>query len=156
MARNPVRLYGPLVELSRLQGELNRLFQVFVETHNRGAGPSSSWDPSLDVLDDGQSIRVLLELPGVEPEDVRVTIRGRVVTIRGQKKGRIRTREGMRFFCMERYFGSFVKSIPLPRPVNSHLAKTRMKNGLLEIILPRVPDLREKEIEIPVHPGQEE
>jgi HSP20 family protein len=62
----------------------------------------------------------------------------------------------MRFFCMERYFGTFVKSIPLPRPVNSHHARTRMKAGILEIILPRVPDLREKEIEIPVRAGEEE
>ena len=76
--------------------------------------------------------------------------------VRGTKKGRIRSKEGMRFFCMERYFGSFVKSIPLPRPVNSHHAVTRMKNGLLEVLLPRVPDLREKEIEIPVQPEQEE
>jgi HSP20 family protein len=155
LARNPVRLYGPLVELSRLQGELNRLFQVFVETHNRGAGPSSSWDPSLDVLDDGQSIRVLLELPGVEPEDVRVTIRGRVVTIRGQKKGRIRTREGMRFFCMERYFGNFVKSVPIPRPVNTREAKAFFRQGLLEVVLPRVPDMREKEHEISVRPEED-
>jgi HSP20 family protein len=150
MARNPVRLYGPMVELSRLQGELNRLFQVFVESHNRGAGPSSSWDPSLDVLDDGHTIRVLLELPGVEPEDVRVSIRGRILTIRGQKKGRIRAREGMRFFCMERYFGNFVKSVPLPRPVNTREAKAHFREGLLEVMLPRVPDMREKEHEISV------
>ena len=56
----------------------------------------------------------------------------------------------MRFFCMERYFGGFVKSVPLPRPVNSHHAKRRrLKNGLLEVLLPRVPDLREKEIRDP-------
>jgi HSP20 family protein len=150
LARNTVRLYGPLVELSRLQGELNRLFQAFVESHNRAAGPSSSWDPSLDVLDDGRTIRILFELPGVEPEDVRVTIRGRVLTVRGQKKGRIRAREGMRFFCMERYFGNFVKSVPLPRPVNTREAKAVFRQGLLEVVLPRVPDMREKEHEIPV------
>jgi HSP20 family protein len=155
MVKRTAKFYGPIVELSRLQGELNRLFAAFVET-NKGGAPASSWDPNVDVLDDGQMIKILAELPGVEAADVKVSIRGRVVMIRGTKKGRIRTREGMRFFCMERYFGSFMKSIPLPRPVNSHLAKTRMKNGLLEVLLPRVPDLREKEIEIPVQPDQEE
>jgi HSP20 family protein len=110
----------------------------------------------VDVLDDGEVIRILVELPGIEADDVKVTIRGRVVMIRGTKKGRIRTKEGMRFFCMERYFGGFLKSVAIPRPVNSHHAKTRMKNGLLEVILPRVPDLREKEIEIPVLPEPEE
>ncbi|HEY1435359.1 MAG TPA: Hsp20/alpha crystallin family protein [Thermoanaerobaculia bacterium] len=156
MVKRTARFYGPIVELSRLQGELNRLFAAFVETNDKGATPASSWDPNVDVVDDGESIRILAELPGVEAEDVRVSIRGRVVMIRGTKKGRVRTKEGMRFFCMERYFGSFVKSIPLPRPVNSHHARTRIQNGLLEVFLPRVPDLREKEIEIPVRSEQEE
>ena len=156
MVRRTANFYGPMVELSRLQSELNRLFAAFVETNNRGTAPASSWDPNVDVMDDGDKIRILVELPGIEAPDVKVTIRGRVVMVRGTKKGRIRAKEGMRFFCMERYFGSFVKSIPLPRPVNSHQAKTRLKNGVLEVILPRVPDLREKEIEIAVPPEQEE
>jgi HSP20 family protein len=56
---------------------------------------------------------------------------------------------------MERYFGSFVKSVPLPRPVNTHQAGTRMKNGLLEIVLPHVPDQREKEHELNVKDEEE-
>jgi HSP20 family protein len=139
-----------MVELSRLQRELNRLFSVFVESNNSVVAPASAWDPSVDVVDDGEKIRVLFELPGVEPGDVKVTVRGRVVTVRGNKKGRIRPREGIRFFCMERYFGSFVKSVPLPRPVNCRQAESKLAMGLLEIVLPRVPDLREKEVEIPV------
>jgi len=154
--RAAARFYGPIVELSRLQSELNRLFAAFVESNDRGAAPASSWDPNVDVVDDGESIRILVELPGVEASDVRVSIRGKVVLVRGTKKGRIRAKEGMRFFCMERYFGAFIKSIPLPRPVNSHHARTQMKNGLLEILLPRVPDMREKEIEIPVRAEPEE
>jgi len=156
MVKRTARFYGPIIELSRLQSELNRLFAAFVETNDKGGTPASSWDPNVDVLDDGEVIRILVELPGVEADDVKVSIRGRVVMIRGTKKGRIRTKEGMRFFCMERYFGGFLKSVAIPRPVNSHHAKTRMKNGLLEVILPRVPDLREKEIEIPVRPEPEE
>ena len=143
------RFYGPLVELSRLQSELNRLFSLFVES-NKSASSGSSWDPNVDVLDDGKNVRVLIELPGVEAEDVGVAIRGRVLTVRGTKKGRTRTREGIRFFCMERYFGTFVKSVPLPRPVNTHRAVTKLKDGLLEVVLPCVPDLREKELAITV------
>lgn len=153
--RRPARLYGPMVELSRLQTELNRLFAAFVETKGGVGQAASGWDPNVDLLDDGERVRVLIELPGVEANDVRVSIRGRVLTVRGTKKGKIRTREGIRFFCMERYFGSFVKSIPLPRPVNTHQAGTRMKNGLLEIILPHVPDQREKDYELTVENGDE-
>ena len=150
-----MKFYGPMVELSRLQGELNRLFAAFVESNKSVAGATTSWDPSIDVVDDGEKLRVLVELPGVEPEDVRVAIRGRVLTIRGTKKGRVRAREGVRFFCMERYFGTFVKSVSLPRPVNNREAKTVLRNGLLEVILPRVPDQREKEYEVQVSGGDE-
>jgi HSP20 family protein len=149
------RFYGPLVELSRLQSELNRLFSLFVES-NKSASSGSSWDPNVDLLDDGKNVRVLIELPGVEAEDVQVTIRGRVLTARGTKKGRIRSREGIRFFCMERYFGAFVKSVPLPRPVNTHRATTKLKDGLLEVVFPCVPDLREKELAIAVVNEEEE
>ena len=151
-----MRLYGPIVELSRLQGELNRLFAAFVESNKTVAGATTAWDPSVDLVDDGEKLRVLVELPGVEPGDVKVAIRGRILTIRGTKKGRVRAREGVRFFCMERYFGSFVKSVSLPRPVNNREAKTVLKNGLLEVILPRVPDQREREYEVPVSGGDED
>jgi HSP20 family protein len=153
--RAVARLYGPMVELSRLQSELNRLFAAFVETRGGVGAAASGWDPNVDLLDDGENVRVLIELPGVEANDVRVSIRGRVLTVRGTKKGKIRTREGLRFFCMERYFGGFVKSVPLPRPVNTHQAETRMKNGLLEVVLPHVPDQREKEHELDVKNEEE-
>jgi HSP20 family protein len=144
-----------MVELSRLQSELNRLFATFVES-NQGAGATAtSWDPNVDVMDDGQKLRVLIEVPGVDAEDVTVTVRGRVLTVRGTKKGRTRTREGIRFFCMERYFGGFVKSVSLPRAVNTHQARTVLKDGLLEILLPQVPDQREREYEIPVRAEEE-
>jgi HSP20 family protein len=144
-----------MVELSRLQSELNRLFATFVET-NQGAGAAATaWDPNVDVMDDGKQLRVLIECPGIDAEDVRVTVRGRVLTVRGTKKGRTRTREGIRFFCMERYFGGFVKSVALPRAVNTHQARTSLKDGLLEIVLPHVPDQREREYEIPVKATEE-
>ena len=150
-----LRLFGPMIELSRLQREVNRLFTLFVESNNPVVAPSSAWDPSVDIVDDGEKIRILLELPGVEAGDLRVAVRGRVVTVRGTKRGRTRAREGIRFSCMERYFGAFVKSVSLPRPVNSRQAKSKLSRGLLEIALPRVPDLREKEIEITVKPEEE-
>ena len=150
-----LRFFGPMVELSRLQREVNRLFTTFVESNNPVVSPASGWDPSVDVVEDGEKVRVLVELPGVDAADVKVTVRGRVVTVRGNKRGRTRAREGLRFFCMERYFGTFVKSVPLPRPVNPRQAKSRLSRGLLEVVFPRVPDLREKEVEIAVRTEEE-
>jgi HSP20 family protein len=150
-----LKIFGPMVELSRLQREVNRLFSIFVESNNPVVAPASAWDPSVDIVDDGERIRILFELPGIEAGDLKLTIRGRVLTVRGNKRGKTRPREGLRFYCMERYFGSFLKSVPLPRPVNSRQAKTRLSRGLLEVVLPRVPDLREKEVEVPIKSEEE-
>ena len=150
-----LRFFGPMVELSRLQSEVNRLFTLFVESNNPVIAPTSGWDPSVDIVDDGERIRIVFELPGVDAADVKVTVRGRVVTVRGNKRGKTRPRGGLRFFCMERYFGSFVKSVPLPRPVNTRQAKSKLSRGLLEVVLPRVPDMREKEVEIAVKSEEE-
>ncbi len=150
-----LKFFGPMVELSRLQREVNRLFSLFVESNNPVVAPASAWDPSVDIVDDGETIRVLFELPGVEASDVKVTVRGRVVTVRGTKRGRTRPREGLRFYCMERYFGAFVKSVSVPQPVNARQAKSTLSRGLLEVVLPRVPDLREKEVEIAVKSEEE-
>jgi HSP20 family protein len=150
-----LKIFGPMVELSRLQREVNRLFSIFVESNNPVVAPASAWDPSVDIVDDGERIRILFELPGVEASDLKLTIRGRVLTVRGNKRGKTRPREGLRFYCMERYFGTFLKSVPLPRPVNSRQAKTRLSRGLLEVVLPRVPDLREKEVEVPIKSEEE-
>lgn len=150
-----LKFFGPMVELSRLQREVNRLFSIFVESNNPVVAPASSWDPSVDIVDDGEKIRILFELPGVEAGDLKVTIRGRVMTVRGTKRGKTRPREGIHFYCMERYFGTFLKSVPLPRPVNPRQARTKLSRGLLEVLLPRVPDLREKEVEVPVKSEEE-
>ena len=85
-----------------------------------------------------------------------MSVRGRVVTVRGDKRGRTRPREGLRSLH-GRYFGTFVKAVPLPRPVNTRRERRgrRLSRGLLEVVLPRVPDLREKEVEILVK-GEEE
>jgi HSP20 family molecular chaperone IbpA len=72
-----------MVELSRLQREVNQLFSAFVENNNPVTAPASGWDPSVDVVDDGETIRVLFELPGIEPGDVKVTVRGRSAEPRG-------------------------------------------------------------------------
>lgn len=153
--RRSGKFYGPMVELSRLQSELNRLFATFVETNQGGGATATSWDPNVDVMDDGQKLRVLIEVPGVDAEDVKVTVRARVLTVRGTKKGRTRNREGIRFSCIERYFGGFVKSVALPRAVNTHQARCLLKEGLLEIVLPHVPDQREREFEISVKAEEE-
>ena len=144
------KYFGPMVQISRLQAELNRLFAGIIETNRGSATAISTWDPSLDIVDDGETVQVIAEIPGVDASDLTLTLEGRNLTIRGNKRGRVRPRETVKFLCMERYFGSFVKAISLHVPVNPNKARAVMADGVLTITLPRVPDLRRKVAEISV------
>jgi HSP20 family protein len=135
------RRYSSVVIVSRLQGELNRLFQELVESVQSGLEPTA-WRPSVDVVETADSILVLAEVPGVAAADLRVEVEGNLVSIAGTKTPR-RPRSGrVRFQCVESGRGTFFKQVQLLHPVNSHRGTARLVDGLLTIEFPKVHDKR--------------
>jgi HSP20 family protein len=133
--------YSSVVAVSRLQGELNRLFQELVESLQAGLDPTA-WRPSIDVVETADSILVLAEVPGVAAADVRVEVEGNLLSIAGSKTPR-RPRAGSpRFQLVESGHGTFFKQVQLLHPVNSHRGTARLVDGLLTIEFPKVHDKR--------------
>ena len=148
--RRLTRFYGPLVELSRLQGELNRLFSLFVES-NKSVTSGSSWDPNVDVLEVAKEVRIVVEVPGLCPADLAVAAQGSRVRIRGSKRAEPPPGARPKYLCMERFFGEFEKVVPLPYAVNFKQASAMLHDGLLVVRLPRVLAERRHFVEIQIH-----
>jgi len=148
------RLFGPTVEIGRLQTELNRLFASILETHRAALSSHAMWDPGADVHEDEREIEVVIDLPGVAPADLSLKVQAGTLFLRGAKRPADRPARGVRFLCMERYFGEFEKVIPLPGPVNVREARARMKDGLLTVSFPRIADQRRRAFEIPVESAE--
>jgi HSP20 family protein len=138
------RLFGPMVEITRLQSELNRLFASILEGSRATLAAAATWDPSADILENASEILVVMEVPGVAPEDLFVGVRRGVVVVRGTKRPAERPADSTKFLCMERYFGEFEKTIALPAPVNLREAVATLRAGVLTIRFPRVVDQRDK------------
>lgn len=138
------RLFGPMVEITRLQAELNRLFASTLEGSRATLTAAATWDPSADILENADEILIVMEVPGVSREDLVVGVRRGVVLVRGSKKPAERPADSTRFLCMERFFGEFEKSIALPAPVNLRAAEASLREGILTIRFPRVVDQRDK------------
>lgn len=136
-----------MVEITRLHAELNRLFSSVIENQHSSA---ATWDPSTDVLQSETQITVILEVPGMEAGDLSLGFQSGNLHVRGHKRHDGRPRRPARFLCMERFFGEFVKIIPLPAAINAREAKATLEDGVLTICLPRVPDQRRRLVEIPV------
>ena len=134
-----------------LQREMNRLFDDFfgrdflVEPF-RGIG---DWRPALDVAETDTSVIVKADLPGLEAKDLDVSIRGDLLTIKGEKKEE-KEEKTKSFHRVERRYGSFERSVRLPATVKADQVNASFKNGVLRIELPKTEDAKQKAVHIKV------
>lgn len=140
--------FRPFFELNRIQNEINRLFEQISEVEP-GAATTGSWTPNVDLYESGDDLVVKLELPGVDPGSVKLSVNGNSLIVQGDKP-RIDPPPGAKFHCLERGFGTFRRVIRLGVPINTHKAKTEYRDGLLIVAFPKVPNRRGEEVAIPI------
>lgn len=117
--------------------QANRLFEdVFREFDNTREALSGVLAPSIDVTQSDHETRVTAELPGVKEEDVDLSVDDDVLTIRAEKPIEREAGKDVRH-VRERAYGTFQRSLRLPRPVDPDQVHAHFANGVLTIILPR-------------------
>ncbi|WP_457572764.1 Hsp20/alpha crystallin family protein [Desulfolithobacter sp.] len=104
-------------------------------------------NPSVDIYEEGNEVVVKAELPGIDKDDLNVTITENSLTISGEKKQEEKV-DKKDYHRIERRYGSFTRSFRLPEDVNGDKAKASFKDGVLEIRLPRTKESRQKKIAI--------
>lgn len=95
------------------------------------------FQPRLDVVDDGNALRLSVELPGMDRQDVEILVEDDALVLRGEKKVESKSEEHG-CYRLERAFGSFQRVIPLPDGVDVAQAEARFDKGVLTIRLPKV------------------
>ena len=150
---NPLRdvvAWHPITDLSTefvgMQREIDHMFDRF-----RGDltddGSISSWLPAVDVLEHEDQYIVRVELPGIDKNDVKITVHKDVLTIRGEKRKTQETKKE-NYHRLERTFGSFQRSFALPSSILSDKIEASYENGVLSVSLPKVEEAKAKEIEV--------
>jgi HSP20 family protein len=122
-------------QFDRLHGEIQELFDELWQVP-RFSGMRGGFRPPVDVVrrDDPAELRVVVELPGVEPEHVRLYADARTVVVAGERR---RSCSG-RYQQMELDFGPFQRRVALPEPVDPEQARAEYRRGLLTVSLPIV------------------
>jgi HSP20 family protein len=105
--------------------------------------------PTLDVKENEKEIVVKADLPGMDENDINLTIHNGVLSLRGEKKSE-HTDQRENYHVMERSYGSFQRSIRLPETIDDDKAEARFDKGVLTITLPKRPEMigTQKKIEI--------
>ena len=97
--------------------------------------------PFVDVIENEDSLRVEIEIPGVEKENVKVEVVGDMLILEGIKRDS-ESQDRLNYICMERRFGCFRRTVPLPAVGDRANVKASHENGVLIITLPKLRDRR--------------
>jgi HSP20 family protein len=136
--------WEPTREVDSLQGEVNRVFDAFFG--NR-ATPSRRWVPAMDLVETGDELVLRADLPGLSKDDVEIEIKDGVLTVAGERRAE-HEEESEGYHRVERSFGSFSRSLTLPKGVDADRVAAEFEDGVLEVRIPKPEERKPHRVEI--------
>jgi HSP20 family protein len=143
--------FTPVNDVVALQNRLNSIFHDFArpQTTDGEAIAASSFVPAVDVYEDSAKLQLMIEVPGIKPEDVDVRVENNVLTVKGERMSNNDQKEE-NFRRVERRFGSFVRGFTLPQTVETDKVSAHSEHGVLVIELPKKVAAQPKQIKVNV------
>lgn len=138
-------VFNPFGSLHR---EIDRLFEEFTRVAGPGGTPAiTHLVPSIDISETDNQIRISAELPGLERNDIDISVDGNTLTIRGEKKVEQR-QDGENMQVSERSYGVFLRMLELPPGIDPSQIQATMSNGVLTLTIPKPSRNEPKKIEV--------
>jgi HSP20 family protein len=133
------------------EGRLNRLFNDALGSFDWQFRDSAAaaWTPPVDIFEQDHEIRILAELPGVQPENVKLSVEGNVLTLSGTKEQQAEDRTE-RVHRYERTYGAFERTFTLPATIDAGHIKAAYANGVLTVTLPKIEKAKPRQIQVEV------
>ncbi len=141
--------WEPSWPLSRLQSQIDQLFNESFDWFGPLAAPFEAWGPAVDVFEDKDQVVVKAELPGMKKEDIEIYMSGDSLSISGERKEESEKKSGNNITA-ERHFGRFHRWVPLPAGVIPEKIEAHYKDGVLKITCPKTEDAKRKQLEIKI------
>jgi HSP20 family protein len=149
--------WDPFQDLRSAQDEMAQMTPMLAHAlglHARQQGNdramTTAWAPALDISERKDAYLVTVEVPGVEPEDLDITMEDGLLTIKGERQFTSESSE-QQFHRVERRYGAFRRSITLPAQVQADQIEATFDNGVLQIVVPKAEEAKPKRIQ--VRPG---
>jgi HSP20 family protein len=144
--------WDPFSEMVNLQREMNNLF-VSPYSGNPTADTTllrGQWAPPIDVYDSKDNLMVRVDLPGIDKNNVDISIQENTLTVKGEKKPSSDVKEE-NCYRSERSLGKFNRVLSLPTEVDTSKANANFNDGVLELVLPKKEEVKPKQIKIDVN-----
>jgi HSP20 family protein len=148
--------WDPFQDLRSAQDEMTQMNPTLAHAlglhaqQGSGRAASTAWAPALDISERKDAYLVTVELPGLKPEDLDITMEDGLLTIKGERQFTAESSE-QQFHRVERRYGAFRRSITLPAHVMAEQIQASFEDGVLEILVPKAEEATPKRIQ--VRPG---
>ena len=124
-------------EINKLRRDMDRLFYRLWDDFSVPLILTSAKEtPFIDITETEDNLIINAEIPGIEPEDLDISVTEDILTIKGEMKSEISQDKG-NYRRMERRYGTFSRTLQLPCKVKTKDVNARYKKGILHIILPK-------------------
>lgn len=140
--------------LSHLQREIDRMFEEFMSPGRLAAVGDGGMVmvPRVDVAETDDSIEIMAELPGVDQEDLDVSVEGDVLTIKGEKRSEAKEKK-KDYHLVECSYGSFRRAVHLPGGVDPKKVSATFDKGVLKVTLPKPEATKQNRRRVEVKPA---
>jgi HSP20 family protein len=145
-ARRPL---DNMTSLRRLNSVLDEAFNAWPFQSEENGALTSAWIPACDVFEDKDAVKIVAEVPGVRPEDVKLSLENNLLTIRGEKKQHAEEKSE-RVHRYERSYGTFERTFALPTTVDPERIVANYAHGILTVSIPKAERARPREIPVKV------
>lgn len=138
--------WSPVRDVLAVRHEMSRLLE---ESFGRGYGPEGlvAWQPVVDIEEQPEKYAVRAELPGLKPEDIKITLNENQLVIRGEKR-REEEKKDSTYHRVERVYGQFERAFKLSHAVQSDKIEATYRDGVLEVSIPKAEEAKPREIPV--------
>lgn len=139
--------YEPWLGVRQLQDDINRLFSGW--STNDSSGATADWIPNVDINEFENRFQLFVDVPGVDPKNVEITLESGVLTITGERFAQAaKDDEAVIRRRSERGTGRFYRRFILPESVDAEKVKAADRHGVLEITIPKQAKAMPRRIEV--------
>ena len=125
------------------------LFDTFFGRPMTAASSARAWLPAVDMHETKDDLVLTVEVPGVSEKDVKVSITGDLISIKGERRPADEAKE-QQYLHVERAYGQFERLIQLPMDVQADKVRATYRDGVLQITLPKAEALKPREVKIDI------
>ena len=141
--------WNPRRDLFGWRSNFDNLFNEFFYPSRKSADDDSlwSWNPAVDIYEEQENIVIKAELPGVSKDGISVDVKGRVLTLKGERSVDNEVKEE-KYYRRERSYGRFERAFTLPTEVDPDAVKAEYSDGVLKIMVPKPESQKPKQIAV--------